>query len=97
MKFNKINSSIIHLSSKKASFQVIILVFRTDMAGLTKKPDSDFGCLALLFLYIIYKVQLIGATVPDPAFESLYEVGTGICRPSLLFRVSDLYLLVVPY
>jgi len=56
VKFNKINSSIIHLSSKKASFQITILVFRTDIAGLTKKPDSDFGCLALWFLYIIYKV-----------------------------------------
>ncbi|AFJ09227.1 hypothetical protein PIN17_A0755 [Prevotella intermedia 17] len=56
MKFNKINSSIIHLSSKKASFQVTTLLFRADMAGLTKKPDNDFGCLALWFLYIIYKV-----------------------------------------
>ncbi|MFC2327330.1 hypothetical protein [Prevotella nigrescens] len=50
MKFNKINSSIIHLSSKKASFQVTILVFRTDMAGLTKKPDSN----SAVWLYGFY-------------------------------------------
>ena len=47
-------TSIIHLSSKKASFQVTTLLFRADMAGLTKKARQRFWLSG--FIISIYNI-----------------------------------------